>query len=62
MTGMLDQNSAHRLCGRGKEMLASLPIRGGILYQSQIRLMNKGGGLQRVAHSLGRHLGSRKAS
>lgn len=45
----VDQNPAHRLGGGGKEMISPLPFLVLVLDQSEISLVNQGGGLQGLA-------------
>jgi hypothetical protein len=62
VTRLFHQDPSHRLGGRGEKMAAMMPalIRG-LAYQSQIGLMDQGGGLKRLpwlfpGHPLGRQL------
>jgi len=57
VTGRFNQDPAHRLGGGGKEMAATVPVLDHVgIDQSDIGLVDQGGGLERVARFLPRQL------
>ena len=59
--GVLDQDAAHGLGGRGEEVAPAVPGLAFLLAdQAQVDLVDQGGGLERVAGTLMREPGGRK--
>ena len=53
LSGRLDQDAPHRLGRRGEEVAAAVKLL--IADESQVRLVDEGGGVEGVARRLGRH-------
>jgi hypothetical protein len=54
--GLLDEDAAHGLSGGGEEVAAAVPgLRRFGVHQAQVRLVDQGGGLERLARLLLRH-------
>jgi hypothetical protein len=56
VAGLFDQDAAHRLGGGVEEVLPALESHPAPAEQTQVRLMNQGGRLERVIAPLLRHL------
>src|SRR5204862_7666155 len=50
--GVIDQDSAHDLCGNAKEVSAILPVGLLLIYQSEVDIVNHRGRLQAVIRTL----------
>ena len=59
---MVHQNTPHRFRRNSIEVTAALPLPDGIAPQPQIRFMDQGGGLQRMARTLLVHVAAGHSS
>jgi hypothetical protein len=61
-TGVVDQDSAHHLCGHTEEVRSTPPIDTALIDQPQVSLVDQRGRLQRVSGSLAPKLARRDAA